>query len=254
MNIRKLILIIMITLGACAILSVPASAYTIDGSLADWGVTPGAYCSGSSDWIPDTGIWYAVDDNNPAINYVGPGYGGQEYDAEAIYIDFDSSNLYFSVVTGFPGSGTDEYKPGDIALDFDMDGFYEYGIDTTGNGAFTKGSLYSVSEWGTGSWEGVGAPTEILSGTEILNPVTSNLVYNKTYYGSDDHYVIEGYMPISAFGSDWNPSNFKAHWTMTCANDYIEVTVTPEPTTLMLFGVGLLGLGRLRKRKIRTRS
>ena len=251
MNIRKLILIIMITIGACGILSNPAFAYIIDGSLADWGVTPGAY--GSSQWIPNSGIFYAIEDNDPGVNYVGPGYGGQPYDAEAIYIDFDSTNLYFSVVTGFPGSGTDKYQPGDIALDFDGDGFYEYGIDTTGDET-TKGTLYSVSEWGTGIdiWGGVGAPTEIITGLEKFNPSDTSLVYNNKYYSDYDHYVIEGYMPISAFGNDWNPSNFKAHWSMTCANDYIEVTVTPEPATLTLFGVGLLGLIRLRKQKIRS--
>jgi len=40
------------------------------------------------------------------------------------------------------------------------------------------------------------------------------------------------------------------HWTMTCANDVIEgqVPSVPEPSTMLLLGAGLLGLGFLRRR------
>lgn len=253
-NLKKGFTILTLLAGILILNATNALAYIIDGSLSDWGVTPGIY--GSSDWTPNPGIFYNVEDNDPAVSYLGPGYGGQKFDAEAIYIDSDSTNLYFSIVTGLSKdgavSGSTTYYPGDIALDFGLDGFYEYGIDTNGDGSFTKGTLYSVTSWGNGIWGGIGAPTNIITGSEILNPSDTNLVYNKTYYGNGNgnHYVIEGYMPISAFGSNWDES-FKAHWSMTCANDFIETEVfpTPEPTSLALLGIGMFGILGMKKKK-----
>ncbi len=51
------------------------------------------------------------------------------------------------------------------------------------------------------------------------------------------------------------PVDFTAHFTMECGNDNIigkgnlPPTPTPEPSTVLLFGVGLMGLGVFAKRK-----
>lgn len=59
-------------------------------------------------------------------------------------------------------------------------------------------------------------------------------------------------------GLDLNPNSFGFHWTMYCGNDVIEgldpVTV-PEPRSVSIFmlGIGLIGLGVMRRRKAARR-
>ena len=53
------------------VMSAPAAhAFTIDGVVSDWGITPGGY--GASDWTPNAGIQYALEDQNPAVDYLNP--------------------------------------------------------------------------------------------------------------------------------------------------------------------------------------
>ncbi|MFA5145934.1 MAG: PEP-CTERM sorting domain-containing protein [Candidatus Omnitrophota bacterium] len=241
----------------CAGASFALSIDVTDGSLSDWGVTPG------TNWTPtsSSNLFYTVEDQTSYFLY--PGYGGQDYDAEAMYTYFDNTNLYFAVVTGFPFTGLNGIRPGDIAIQFGAKtAAYTYGIETTGNGGFSKGTLYDVKTWGLGEknwgiWNGnnanynayLGAPTEILAinGT-IWTPGTTNIMYS--YYGPK-RYIIEGYVPVSAFGDNWTHNyDFRVHWTETCGNDFIEVDgkVAPEPATMALVAFGLAGFVARKKR------
>jgi len=98
----KGLLLLFLFCGSCQ----AAFGFGLDGSLAEWGVTPGAWGPGS-DWVPLPGIHYAVEDYQPgtADGFVDPGFGGQTFDVEAMYATRDSENLYFAVVTGFLLSG-----------------------------------------------------------------------------------------------------------------------------------------------------
>lgn len=52
-----------------------------------------------------------------------PGWGGQAYDAEALYVHLDTSYLYLALVTGLSPNtpnnpAGNSYGPGDFAIDF----------------------------------------------------------------------------------------------------------------------------------------
>jgi hypothetical protein len=248
---RRILILLTLAIGIVAFPS-NSFSFNIEGNLTpDWGVTPGLY--GFSDWVPNAGIQYNQEDQNS--NYLYPGTGGQLFDAEAMYAAFDSTNLYYAVVTGFPYGGTSEYKPGDIAFDFGKDGSYEYGIETRSGGTRVQGGLYSVTSWGSGLYGALSAPTEILSTSNYWG--AGSLVYNNTYYGSSgsgSHLVIEGSIPLSMFGS-YAGQDFRMHWTQTCGNDAIDLDVhnniIPEPATASLLGLGLTGLlFRMRKKSV----
>ena len=244
-----------------------AGLYYIDGDLIkDWGVKPGLY--GSSDWKPNEGVfWISEDQTGGDDAYVGPGWGGQLYDVEAIYFDYDNEYAYIAIVTGFPYSGDywNNYRflPGDIAIDFEIDGKYEYGIITTSSYyrpyyavLGSPGDVYRVTSWAVayertryeGTWKGESDPTVIKKGEKIGHV---ELCYKKKYYAGDYkwHYVIETKVPLDIFGDDWGLP-LRVHWTQTCGNDYLNLDVIiPEPSSIFLLSLGLFGLGSFFRKK-----
>ena len=76
-----------------ALVALPASAYTVDGNLTDWGINPSTYLPGSQ----IKGYTIDKDSTGGSGAYVNPGWGGQAYDAEALYVDYDSNKLYLAL-------------------------------------------------------------------------------------------------------------------------------------------------------------
>lgn len=240
------------------VLSSTANAFVIDGKLNDWLGTP---VGNKNDWKPtDSTVSYFVEDQSSY--FLNPGYGGQAYDAEAIYVKSDALNLYIAVVTGL-SPGTTDYPAGDLAFDFGNNGSYEYGVIVKGDsnkplgGIGNQGQVYKVSQWNVGLWDVNGGlsstthlpgdpahPTTVKAGS-VLG--LASLVYNSTPINllgdqGGQHYVIEAQISKAFFDPADLVKPFTLQWTMACANDSISVdppSNVPTPTILPMLALGL---------------
>lgn len=164
--------------------------------------------------------------------------------------------------------------PGDFAFDFNGDGSYEAGIDfnlSNGNFSFTffeidpndwqnpktylKDSPYTayVQDYKTSQTSGTGA-----------NDFEAKIAY------FDDNDLSPGDVLEAAINLDTlsaelnqlfqNSTTVNLFWTMECGNDSLMVTENysytpdtgsqvPEPTTMVLLGMGLLGIGAVNRKR-----
>jgi len=255
----RLKILIAMALVACAVASgETVSGIVVDGSLSDWGVGTPTGVNGNN-WAPTQGAW-ASEDSVGGSGYVGPGYGGQDFDLEAVYSGFDTSSntLFFAFVTGFDiggeSSGGTLYLPGDVFFDFGKDGTWDLAFDLssrTGTGAGSTinavggpGLTYTNTPFGASGF--ASGPFTATGGTTQLNAVNfaydnngpaawnQNLdhnVYEFSYHITDPAWLAQVYTP----GNGYN-----VHWTMSCGNDVLNLPVAPAPVPLP--GAVLLGL------------
>lgn len=277
---NKLTLAFFIILG---FLSNSAYAITIDGDLKDWIAQPN---HSAGDWTPiSSGVFYTVEDQSGLENngYLNPGYGGQAYDAEAIYVTRDAVNLYIAIVTGL-APNTTSYPAGDIALDFGSNGSFDYGVivksdsqhtnpDSDLNGGIgNQGQIYRVNQWNVGLWDDNGNdvgnghgtdknPTTVKAGT--LLPGLATIVYEQARYNGSSvnnilgayagrHYLIEASLPLNLFTAAELAQTLAVQWTMACANDVISVNdplpTVPTPAVLPMLALGILALRHYRNK------
>jgi hypothetical protein len=273
-----------------------AASITVDGDLSDWGVNvlDGTLANKTpSDFTPFASIAglenirFFKEDTDDTSNsyYVGPNYGGQDYDAEFIVAANDSTNLYVAIVSGQrPDNGWNStgtrgyYAPGDLRIATsngvifgvevgggDVDGAgtaitegangSTYTLDsngyttahTTSASAQSAGSIWSNVTW---YWD----PIPTIRQTQILQIAGGTLEGTADYYFSRDfltskHSIIEMAIPLSVFGvGDYAQSLV---WRPSCGNDEVFITMpapTPPGNIVPLpgaFGPGLLGLGMI---------
>jgi hypothetical protein len=247
-----------------------ATPFEVDSDLKDW-LSTSTINGDATDWNPrtDLTVKWMVEDDTGQNTYLNPGWGGQDYDAEAVYVHRSSSMIHIAVVTGrAPDAGG--YVAGDIAIDFGLDGVFDIGVATLDSGTGVSGDLFEVSEWNYGLWvepavTGDAAnsdfgrlhPTSIKTGAFVdkvafsyddfkLNGVGGDI----GQYAGDQHYVIETAISldlIEGINADYLNQSFLVHWTMACANDFVEVDPpadVPVPAPLLLLLAGLIPLAR----------
>jgi len=216
----------------------------------------------------------ADDDGYDSDGFVDPGWGGQDFDAEYLFVKQIGSQLSIGLQTGFnlnTGKVTHfnnsnvgkDYYAGDLALSFDGNSSsYEYAFDfglyTEG---YTDGNKISINETGidaSGLYEDViwnnniyfdgdpsgqadSAPFAMDSGTSVESGSNVWGLFDDSYYRIVSFDLAS--LNIDIAGID-------AHWTMSCGNDEINGSYAPvpEPATMLLLGSGLVGLAFYRRR------
>jgi hypothetical protein len=252
--------------------TVPGAALAgivVDGDLSDWQINQDTWVSS----LP--GVYTTIEDDvGSGAYYLGPGYGGQAYDAEAIYAAIQGDKLFIALATGHdpntPNSpGANVYAAGDFAIDFGKNGSYEVGINVVNNFADGElGGVYRLPVWSYGVWDADGNetqdpdladktnPTSLLGGVLLGKADYDYTTVGAAGYGdgkSDLHYLYEIALDLDfLYAAGWDGNEFNIHWTQNCANDAILVdpTSVPEPGSLALAGIGMIGLlGGLRRRR-----
>lgn len=201
--------------------------------------------------------------------------------------DLTDDELYFGLQTGFDitkGSGPfapnsyASHKAGDLFFDVKDDGVWDAVIrfgspDASGNVAMTLYTGFSQSDIaGAQDFPGWWDPYALAVGTDLTSLSATSLTGEMATYGGTDwsdgpdteednsafysggvpySFVLEGSFDLTSLGTLWTgDEQITFHWTMECGNDGGDVT-TPEPASVAMVGLGLVGVafGRRRLRK-----
>ncbi len=215
---------------------------------------------------------------NPTATYV------DKFDVTSMIVDINSDgNVSIKIVTDYQ-SGTYGTTYGDLFID--VDGWDENAYSsysTTGTNwdyvfdTSSKNSIYSLtganeeayllSQYFFGEEDGtvkklddneyrkdqlVQVDTNELSSGALLSDEGT---FDREYSNLLNSYLLIYTFNLEDLGLDLEDSyDLAFRWTMTCANDVIEGSVSwqpvPEPETMVMLGVGLLGLGALGRRRL----
>ncbi len=192
------------------------AAITVNGEMSDWGVNGGltgntisfsgaSGVTNSATFLPDpdpvptstvnnflgmgSTLFYQHEDRVGSGGFVGPHYGGQDYDVEFLGALRSGSDLLIGIVSGQrPDNGFNNYSPGDIRLT--INGML-FGIEVGGTG----GGTGLLTEGGPGS------TYKLYSNGHTRGAQDSD----GTVYGADPPGTL---LPSQTAGSIWKPDNW----------------------------------------------
>ena len=200
----------------------------------------------------------------------GPRYYLSEvFDLEAMYMDYDWANnqLVYSIVTSMPNTGFNQvpWYPGYVFRAGDIR--FNVGTDTYVAGTFGgfSGNLYRnpTMTYRDGHRGFAERGNPLLANSNLGNELVTSGDYEFSYREYLDHngnqmiengyatYVIEGKISLADMGISGHGGPVTMTLGMSCNNDIATLSSVPEPGTLALMGLGLIGLygGRRRFRK-----
>ncbi len=217
----------------------------------------------------------ASEDQDGTFNYVDPGFGGQDFDAEHMFYRFDNNTnvLSLGLQTGFDLNDghvnyeNRDYYAGDLALSFNGSSFnyaVDFGLRTldyspdnnhwqyspsevntsAGANGIDPAGFYSVSEWNNNIYYQAESSPFAMDEGDIVESLLSNEVgfENGSYYRTVS-------FDLSSLGLG-NEFDMGMHWTMSCGNDAIEAAVNvAEPDSAYLLSLGLFALIAVRRLK-----
>jgi len=265
---KKMMMVAALAVGL-VLMSMPAFALELGTNITIW--------DGSRD-SASTNSWYSGDNEDQEVepNCVA----NQSWDLEGFFLKGDTLTMVggYDFKNGYEGTTS-----GDIFLD--INGDYKAGTAPTGNGVlevvngygwdyaldlnfnagtYTVYSLNASSKLHTVYYQQNRSSTP----WEYVSGATGTTTYDDLYYytgstGLNDaetgfsggtHNAVAVDLGFLAPGTD-----FTAHFTMTCGNDNLMGQGTgpgpvPEPQTLLLMGIGLLGLAFVGRKKLGKRS
>ncbi len=244
--------VVILALLGWALTSTSWAAYTIDGSLSDWGVTP------FSQWVPNPPASFTQTDD---INFYNAAAYDDGYDVEAMYFANDAQKFYFAVVSSYGLGKTD------LGLDLNGDMTVsphgvvtglEYAMHLAGpdvgqvvlNPTWMNTTFW---QWPDG-WQG--SPYDATGGTLVGSGSVAVVFYPAMESGT---YIIEGSIPRNIFPGNGDTDDLVGlHYSVWCGNDSINLIggiftpprpVVPAPGAILLGGLGIGLIGWLRARR-----
>jgi hypothetical protein len=256
---------------------------TVDGSLGDWGVNPSPIIqNNNAQWGGNTFGSHIADHSVGSNGFVGPGYGGHDFDMVAMYSGIQGDMLYLAFVTGFDIQGVSDpygrpynYFMGDVFIDFGSNGGWYYNSNSDYNpgnwdlafglnetqdpnatslNAYTNFGVISTPQDVPGFYAG---PYRV-DGGDLAGSVDFAFEYGTVDNGMVDnngnfYHVYEfGYQLSADMLADLqNAGNYSVFSTMNCGNDFlyltVDVPIVPLPPAAGMVLLGMAGLGIQRR-------